>query len=159
MSPGVEPRGRGAEGHMTMDRKERELGTELAPVFGPDGLLPCITQDAESGEVLMFAWMNEEALQLTLRTGKATYYSRSRQKLWVKGESSGRFQSVLEVRVDCDQDVLLLRVKVTEPGVCHQGYRSCFYRRVMAGTTRTLEYAIPERAFDPETVYRPKLKD
>lgn len=140
-----------------MDKRTRELGLQLAPVFGADGLLPCITQDASSGEVLMFAWMNEEALNLTLRNRRATYFSRSRQKLWVKGESSGRFQEVVEVRVDCDQDVILLKVRVTEPGVCHQGYRSCFYRKVSASSSASLEFAISERAFDPETVYRPKL--
>ncbi|MCC5789121.1 MAG: phosphoribosyl-AMP cyclohydrolase [Opitutales bacterium] len=139
------------------DPEALELGPKLFPRFDADGLLPCIVQDHQSSEVLMFAWMNPEALQMTLEQGKATFWSRSRKKLWTKGESSGRMLEVKEIRIDCDQDVLLLKVQTTAPGVCHQGFRSCFYRKVEDGKSRTLTFAIKERAFDPEKVYRPKL--
>jgi phosphoribosyl-AMP cyclohydrolase len=100
---------------------------ELRPKFDADGLVAAIAQDAESGEVLMLAWMNAEALRLTLETGRATYWSRSRAALWVKGETSGHTQAVVEVRVDCDQDAVLLKVRQTG-GACHTGRESCFYR-------------------------------
>ncbi len=100
---------------------------ELRPKFGADGLIAAIAQDAETGEVLMLAWMNAEALRLTLETGRATYWSRSRGGLWVKGETSGHTQDVVEVRVDCDQDAVLLKVCQTG-GACHTGRESCFYR-------------------------------
>ena len=142
---------------------EIELGTTLQPKFGPDGLIPCITQDAHSGEVLMFAFMNAESLAHTLATGRATYWSRSRQKLWVKGEESGNVQHMRELRTDCDQDVLLL--KVEQAGAanasCHNGYRSCLYRKLAdpaaaaaAGGYRLVFTA--ERLFDPATVYKKK---
>ena len=139
------------------EKEERELGLWLDPQFDDRGLLPVIVQDFQTLEVLMFAWMNREALEITLKTGNATFFSRSRQKLWVKGESSGRFQKVREILVDCDQDVLLLKVDVQEPGVCHQGFRSCFYRKVLSGEGHRMVFAIEERAFDPEKVYRPRL--
>jgi len=97
--------------------------------FDQEGLIPAIAQDAESGEVLMLAYMNAEALRRTLESGLATYWSRSRGELWVKGETSGHFQKVKEVRVDCDGDAILLRVEQIG-AACHTGYRSCFYRRV-----------------------------
>ncbi len=100
---------------------------ELRPKFDADGLIAAIAQDAETGEVLMLAWMNAEALRLTLSTGRATYWSRSRAALWVKGETSGHTQEVAEVRVDCDQDAVLLKVRQTG-GACHTGRESCFYR-------------------------------
>lgn len=128
-----------------------ELGTVLSPQFGPDGLIPCITTDHATNEVLMFAFMNAEALAQTLRTGQATYWSRSRRKLWVKGEESGNIQRVKELRVDCDQDVLLLRVENVGGAACHNGYRSCFYRRVTP--QGGLEFAA-ERVFDPAAVYK-----
>ncbi|MBL9207685.1 MAG: phosphoribosyl-AMP cyclohydrolase [Opitutaceae bacterium] len=142
---------------------EIELGTTLQPKFGPDGLIPCITQDVSTGDVLMFAFMNAESLAHTLRTGKATYWSRSRGKLWIKGEESGNIQSVRELRTDCDQDVLLLKVEQTGSAnaSCHNGYKSCFYRRLAdlpsaaAGTGFALEYTA-ERLFDPATVYKKK---
>ncbi|HWA09692.1 MAG TPA: phosphoribosyl-AMP cyclohydrolase [Opitutaceae bacterium] len=137
---------------------EVELGTTLQPKFGADGLIPCITQDAASGEVLMFAFMNAEALAHTLETKKATYWSRSRNKLWVKGEESGNVQVVKEVRTDCDQDVILIKVDQTGSGgaACHNGYKSCFYRKVSAGAPATkLEFAA-QRLFDPATVYKKK---
>ena len=114
--------------------KEIEQGTGFAPLFDEDGLLPAIVTDAGTGEVLMFAWMNAEALALTLTSGHAHFWSRSRGKLWLKGEDSGNTLRVLEARTDCDQDVLWLRVEVEGGGVaCHTGTRSCFYRRLELG--------------------------
>ena len=137
---------------------EVELGTLLQPKFGPDGTIPCITVDHATGEVLMFAFMNSESLAATIRTGKATYWSRSRSKLWLKGEESGNILRVVDLSVDCDQDVLLLRVQNAGKGACHNGYRSCFYRRLAAGAdpdnpgSLRLEYT-QERAFDPAQAY------
>lgn len=135
------------------NKKQIELGTELAPKFNRDGLIPCITTDAVTGEVLMFAWMSRQSLKLTLDTRKATYYSRSRKKVWVKGETSGLEQSVEQVLVDCDQDVVQLRVHVKGEGTCHNGYRSCFYREVNLDRGDQLKYVISERSFDPEDKY------
>ena len=138
---------------------EIELGTTLQPKFGPDGLIPCIAQDAQSGEVLMFAFMNAESLAHTLATRRATYWSRSRGKLWVKGEESGNVQHVQEVRTDCDQDVLLIKVEQrgAANAACHNGYASCFYRKVsdLADPARKLQF-IAQRLFDPATVYKKK---
>ncbi len=138
---------------------EIELGTTLQPKFGPDGLIPCITQDAHTGEVLMFAFMNAESLGRTIETKKATYWSRSRNKLWVKGEESGNVQFVKELRVDCDQDVLLIQVEQTGAAnaSCHNGYKSCFYRRLgdFGDPALKLQFTA-ERLFDPATVYRKK---
>ncbi|RKX35498.1 MAG: phosphoribosyl-AMP cyclohydrolase [Verrucomicrobia bacterium] len=134
--------------------EEIETGLKLQPKFDRDGLIPCITADADSGEVLMFAFMNEEALRLTIRTGKATYYSRSRRKLWLKGEESGNRLTVMEVRVDCDQDVVLLLVNAEGGAACHNGFRSCFYRA--ANSDGTLEHVGGERLFNPEEVYGKK---
>ncbi|HTQ30497.1 MAG TPA: phosphoribosyl-AMP cyclohydrolase [Opitutaceae bacterium] len=140
---------------------EIELGATLQPKFGSDGLLPCITTDAVTNEVLMFAFMNAESLAHTIRTKKATYWSRSRSKLWVKGEESGHVQLVKEIRVDCDQDVILLKVENVGGAACHNGYRSCFYRKLAAGAsaddaaTLKLEFDAP-RVFDPATVYKKK---
>lgn len=136
-----------------MDKEKVELGTELAPKFDSSGLIPCITVDASSKEVLMFAWMNEEALKKTIESGKATYYSRSRQKLWVKGESSGLAQEVVQILVDCDQDVIQLHVHVKGEGTCHNGFRSCFYRAVEQNDSGKLVYVIGERSFDPDKTY------
>ena len=133
---------------------EIELGCTLQPKFDADGLIPCITQDVHSGAVLMFAFMNAEALAHTLRTGKATYWSRSRKKLWVKGEESGNVQLVKELRPDCDQDVLLIKVEQAGAGAaCHNGYESCFYRRLADPDTFALEF-IGQPKFDPKQVYR-----
>lgn len=108
-----------------------EQGSEFQPKFDADGLIPAIVTDAASGEVLMFAWMNAEALALTLATRKAHFWTRSRKKLWLKGEESGNVLAVEEMRTDCDQDVIWLRVSVRGDGVaCHTGARSCFYRAV-----------------------------
>jgi phosphoribosyl-AMP cyclohydrolase len=112
-------------------KTELEEGSILSPRFGADGLVTCITTDAATGEILMVAHMNAEALAKTLQTGEAWYWSRSRSELWHKGATSGQVQTVLEMRVDCDQDALLLKVKVAgDGGCCHTGRRSCFYRRI-----------------------------
>ena len=100
--------------------------------FDANGLIPVVTQDAENGEVLMVAWMNREAVEKTLETGRATYWSRSRRHFWVKGETSGHVQHVRELRVDCDGDTLLLRVEQIG-AACHEGYRSCFARVARGG--------------------------
>ena len=103
------------------------------------GLVPAIAQDATTGEVLMFAWMNREALEQTVATGQAVYWSRSRRKLWHKGEESGHFQKVLEVRADCDQDVILLKIEQVGSIACHTGRRSCFFNRLDAGHWQEIE--------------------
>lgn len=108
---------------------EQDETADLRPKFNADGLITAIAQDAETHEVLMLAWMNAEALQATIDTGRATYWSRSRQELWIKGETSGHTQSVQEVRIDCDQDAVLLKV-TQSGGACHTGRKSCFYRIV-----------------------------
>jgi phosphoribosyl-AMP cyclohydrolase len=114
------------------------------------GLAPAIVQDYETGDVLMLAFMNQAAWEATLETGKATYYSRSRDKLWVKGESSGHVQQVIEVRVDCDNDTILLKVEQLGGAACHLGYKSCFFRKVNGDTLETTE----TRVFNPDEVYK-----
>jgi phosphoribosyl-AMP cyclohydrolase len=119
------------------------------------GLVPAIIQDGRTGEVLMLGFMNAEALAETQRTREAVFFSRSRNRLWKKGETSGHVLRVLEMRVDCDADALLLRVEPIGPGVCHEGYFSCFFRRIEEdGGVRTVE----ERTFDPNRVYAPGTK-
>ena len=114
--------------------EDLELGAVLAPRFDANGLIAAVAAHAETGEVLMLAWMNAEALRLTLDTGQAHYFSRSRGTLWKKGETSGQVQQVVEVRVDCDQDAVLLKVLPQgDGGACHVGFRSCFYRVVEDG--------------------------
>ena len=108
---------------------EQDETDELRPKFNADGLITAIAQDADTNEVLMLAWMNAEALAATLDTGRATYWSRSRQSLWVKGETSGHTQEVVELLVDCDQDAVLMKVRQAG-GACHTGRKSCFYRTV-----------------------------
>jgi phosphoribosyl-AMP cyclohydrolase len=116
------------------DTTALERGKIIAPRFDANGLVAAICQHAETGEVLMFAWMNAEALQLTLDTGIAHYWSRSRSELWKKGETSGQLQLVDEVRLDCDQDAVLLKVRPQgDGGACHVGFRSCFYRVAKGG--------------------------
>lgn len=114
-----------------------------------DGLLPTIVQDHRSGKVLMLAYMNDAAYQQTLQSGFVTFYSRSRQKLWTKGETSGHRLKVREIRVDCDRDALLIQADLTGPGCCHMGYKSCFFRKLTAQG----EEKILEREFDPAEVY------
>ncbi|QKY20682.1 phosphoribosyl-AMP cyclohydrolase [Halolamina sp. CBA1230] len=122
--------------------------------FGDDGLVPAVAQDTDSGEVLMLAYVSPEALRRTVDTGRAHYYSRSRDELWEKGATSGNTQSVVDVRVDCDADTLLYEVE-QDGGACHTGYRSCFHRSVQAtddGETVRVE-TTGERVFDPDVVY------
>ena len=114
------------------------------------GLVPAVTQDAETGQVLMLAWMNKEAFDETVRTGRACYWSRSRAKLWRKGEESGHVQEVREILIDCDADTILLRVKQIGGAACHEGYASCFFRRMENGELTT----IAQRLFDPKQVYK-----
>ncbi|CAG4883955.1 Phosphoribosyl-AMP cyclohydrolase [Georgfuchsia toluolica] len=114
------------------------------------GLVPAIAQDANSGEVLMFAWMNREALEKTLATGEAVYWSRSRRKLWHKGEESGHTQKVLEIRADCDRDVILLKVEQTGGIACHTGRRSCFFHRLENGGWQETEPVLK----DPKEIYK-----
>lgn len=116
---------------MTEPTPTPETATTLSPAFNADGLIAAIAQDAMSGEVLMLAWMNAEALKLTLESGRVTYWSRSRQALWTKGETSGHAQRLVEARIDCDQDAILLRIEQAG-AACHTGARSCFYRTVGA---------------------------
>jgi phosphoribosyl-AMP cyclohydrolase len=124
---------------------------EAAPDFDKaGGLVPAIAQDADSGAVLMMAWMNREAYEETLRTGRAVYFSRSRSRLWRKGEESGHVQEVREVLIDCDADTVLLKVHQIGGAACHEGYRSCFFRRV----TPSGAEVVGERIFDPKAVYR-----
>ena len=139
-----------------------EEGNELAPRFDERGLITVVTTDAVSGEVLMQGYMNAEALQLTISTGEAHYWSRSRQVLWHKGATSGLVQTVRELLIDDDQDCVWLRVDVAGGASCHVGYRSCFYRRVPVGGDFAssqqdghvaLEWTDTEKVFDPEKVY------
>ncbi len=113
------------------------------------GLVPAIVQDNETGEILMLAYMNQEAFNATLSTGKATYYSRSRQTLWVKGETSGNVQLVKEIRIDCDDDTVLLKVEQLGGAACHTGHRSCFHKKIENGVIRI----VGEPVFDPREVY------
>ena len=128
----------------------------LRPKFDAAGLLTCVTTDAGTGEVLMVAHMNDEALRKTIASGEAWYFSRSRASLWRKGESSGHVQRVVEIRVDCDQDAIWIRVEQVGEAACHTGRRSCFYRAVAAGEgdTRQLSLVNGDRVFDPAAVYR-----
>lgn len=114
------------------------------------GIVPAIAQDAATGEILMLAYMNEESFRETTRTGRACYFSRSRNRLWRKGEESGNVQEVVEVRIDCDRDAILLKVNQVGGAACHTGYRSCFYRVVQDGSLR--EDGV--KVFDPEEVYK-----
>ncbi len=137
--------------------QEIEEGATFAPKFDADGLVTCVTSDAASGEVLMVAHMNAEALARTIESGEAWYFSRSRRALWRKGESSGHVQRVTEMRVDCDQDAVLIKVEQAGPGACHTGRRSCFYRAVPLGKapdkSLVLEFREAGKAFDPAKVY------
>lgn len=124
-----------------LSREELEEGEVFAPRFDAEGLIPAITQHDETGDVLMFAWMNADALAHTIRTGEAWYWSRSRNELWHKGATSGQIQKIVEIRTDCDQDVVLLRVVPQRAGACHVGYNSCFFRSVRqseSGETRLI---------------------
>jgi len=135
-----------------------EEGVELAPKFDDRGLIPAVTTDFESGELLMHGFMNGEALRRTIETGEAHYYSRSREAIWHKGATSGLVQSIVEMRIDDDQDCVWLRVRVGGNGAsCHVGYRSCFYRSLPTGALPdapvTLTFEETEKVFDPLAVY------
>lgn len=134
-----------------------EEGTDLAPRFDDHGLIAAVTTDADSGELLMQGYMNADALRLTISTGEAHYFSRSRKAIWHKGATSGLVQKVKEMMIDDDQDCIWLKVEVTGGASCHVGYRSCFYRRiplgVTAGRSPGLEFTDTQKVFDPEEVY------
>ncbi len=134
-----------------------EESTELAPKFDQDGLIPVVTTDFSSGEVLMQGYMNEEALKKTISLGEAVYYSRSRKTLWHKGKTSGLIQTIKEIRIDDDQDCIWLRVVVVGGASCHVGYRSCFYRSISIEDKNfkkiKLKFEEKEKVFDPKDVY------
>ncbi|MEM1058683.1 MAG: phosphoribosyl-AMP cyclohydrolase [Verrucomicrobiota bacterium] len=139
-----------------------EEGDQLAPKFDENGVIPCVTMHFQTREVLMFAFMNPEALRLTIETGLAHYWSRSRQKLWKKGESSGMVQTVKRMLIDDDQDCVVIEVELAPPtdggdeASCHVGYRSCFYREVPIGETPEppqLRFLESSKAFDPQKIY------
>lgn len=133
---------------------EREEGLTFEPKFDASGLVTCVATDASSGEVLMVAHMNDEALRRTIASGQAWYFSRSRSALWCKGESSGQTQRVVEMRMDCDQDAVWIRVEQVG-AACHTGRRSCFYRAVSGGEGGArLSFVDAERLFDPKETYR-----
>ena len=133
-----------------------EESTELAPKFDQDGLIPVVTTDFSSGEVLMQGYMNDEAFRQTISIGEAVYYSRSRKTLWHKGKTSGLVQNIKEIRIDDDQDCVWLRVDVQGGASCHVGYRSCFYRSVPFkgdGSKTILRFEENEKVFDPKEIY------
>ncbi len=138
--------------------EEVEEGQVLAPKFDEHGLVPAVTTDAESGELLMLGYMNAEALEKTIEMGEAHYWSRSRECLWHKGATSGLIQKIVELRIDDDQDAVWLRVKVEGDASCHVGYRSCFYRAIETGKNPgdqpiKMEFKEYEKVFDPKEVY------
>lgn len=128
-----------------------EEGLEFAPRFDENGLIPAIAQDARTDQVLMVAYMNRQALEATIRSGYATYFSRSRRALWKKGQQSGHVQKVEQILVDCDQDCLLLKVTV-DAGQCHVGFQSCFYRALKQKADKKLEF-IAQKVYDPKATY------
>ena len=131
-----------------------EQGLTLQPKFDASGLVTCVATDAATGDVLMVAHMNDEALRRTIASGEAWYFSRSRNALWRKGETSGQTQRVLEMRMDCDQDAIWIRVE-QRGAACHTGRRSCFYRKIEAGEGGArLSFVDADRLFDPKAVYR-----
>jgi phosphoribosyl-AMP cyclohydrolase len=134
---------------------EVEEGRAFAPKFDAEGLVNCVATDVQTGDVLMLAHMNAEALRRTIETGEAWYYSRSRKALWKKGETSGHVQRVREMRVDCDQDAVWIKVEQQGAGACHTGRKSCFYRAVPVKTAGAvvLEFREAEKTFDPHAVY------
>ena len=132
-------------------KQNTEEGVEFIPKFDDNGLIPAIAQDARTGQILMVAYMNRQALDATIQTGYATYFSRSRRQLWKKGQQSGHLQKVEQILVDCDQDCLILKVTV-DAGQCHVGYQSCFYRALKKNTDKKLDF-IAEKVFDPKEIY------
>jgi len=145
----------------SQDKRILETGAAFTPRFDDKGLLPAIATDAQTGDVLMMAWMNEQALALSIETGIAHYWSRSRNQLWKKGETSGNTQKIIEMRTDCDQDVIWMKVEPQGIGAaCHVGYKSCFFRVLSTPplATSQTELQITETAplFDPDQVYKKK---
>jgi phosphoribosyl-AMP cyclohydrolase len=139
---------------ISADSHDIEEGLEFQPKFDASGLVTCVATDAGNGDVLMVAHMNAEALRKTIESGEAWYFSRSRNALWRKGETSGHVQRVVEMRLDCDQDAIWIRVEQTG-AACHTGRRSCFYRRVEAGEGGArLSFVDADKLFDPNAVYR-----
>ena len=136
---------------MAADKKIEE-GLDFTPKFDSNGLITAIAQDANTADILMVAYMNREALKLTIESGNAIYFSRSRQKLWRKGEQSGHVQKVEQILVDCDQDCLILKVSVDQ-GQCHVGYQSCFYRVLKENTDNQLKFTA-EKVYDPSHAYK-----
>ena len=128
------------------------MSTANGPDFSKTELIPAIAQDAETGDVLMMAWMNAESFQETLRTGRVCYFSRSRQKLWRKGEESGNVQELKAIYFDCDADTLLVKVNQIGGAACHEGYRSCFFRRLDPTSGEVVVEG--DRIFDPKQVYK-----
>jgi len=138
----------------SVDIDDREEGLKFQPKFDASGLVTCVATDVATGEVLMVAHMNDEALRKTIASGEAWYFSRSRNALWRKGETSGQTQRVVEMRLDCDQDAIWIRVE-QRGAACHTGRRSCFYRKVEVGEGGAqLSFVDAERLFDPKAVYR-----
>jgi phosphoribosyl-AMP cyclohydrolase len=143
---------RGLTVSTSADINDIEEGLEFQPKFDASGLVTCVATDVATGEVLMVAHMNDEALRKTIASGEAWYFSRSRNSLWRKGESSGHVQRLIEMRMDCDQDAVWIRVEQTG-GACHTGRRSCFYRKVDAGEGGArLSFVDPDKVFDPANV-------
>ena len=138
--------------------KEIEEGPYLSPKFDVEGLIPVITTDYKNGDILMHGYMNDESLKKTIETGEAYYWSRTRNKIWHKGEISGFFQKVKEIRIDDDQDSIMLRVDIGDGGSCHVGYRSCFYRSIPLGKINDgkklkMEFKEKNKTFDPKKIY------
>jgi phosphoribosyl-AMP cyclohydrolase len=145
---------RGLPVSTSVSTNEREEGQALQPKFDASGLLTCVATDAATGDVLMVAHMNDEALRKTIASGEAWYFSRSRKALWRKGETSGQTQRVVEMRMDCDQDAIWIRVE-QQGAACHTGRRSCFYRKIDAAEGGTgLSFVDADRHFDPAEIYR-----
>jgi len=139
--------------------REVEEGKYLSPKFDKNGLIPVITRDSKTGNILMHGYMNEESLKKTIETKEAHYWSRSRKKMWLKGEISGFFQKVKEIRIDDDQDSVCLSVDIGDGASCHVGYRSCFYRSVPLGKIKNdeeieLEFKEKKKIFDPKKIYK-----
>jgi phosphoribosyl-AMP cyclohydrolase len=131
--------------------KKIEEGLVFTPKFDENGLITAIAQDSRTGDILMVAYMNRQALDMTIRTGYGTYYSRTRKELWKKGQESGHVQKVEQILVDCDQDCLVLKVSV-DSGQCHVGYQSCFYRALEKNSDKKLKF-IADKVYDPKDTY------
>jgi len=139
-----------------VDKKQLEESLNFTPSFDENGLVPCITTSAKTGKVLMFAWMNDEAIRKTIQTGQAHYWSRSRTRLWHKGESSGNTQKIIDMRTDCDQDCIWISVEMSTEASCHTGRESCFYRKIdLEGPSDKPKMKLIDanQIFDPQEVY------